>query len=156
MKKIILLSFFLHLILLQYPWLEKRINYKSQFNFTPILVTNLGAFYKYPDKKISKNFQGKVESAKEKNSSNILTLPDLISLGNPPPQYPIEALENKWQGVVELKLQIESTGRVSNIKVVSSSGYEILDNEAIKTARQWIMPKSHLNTYVIPIEFRIQ
>ena len=53
------------------------------------------------------------------------------------PQYPIEASVNGYEGDVLLKFIISENGRVEDVKVTKSSGYEILDNEAIRSIKEW-------------------
>ncbi len=56
---------------------------------------------------------------------------------NPPPSYPSEALRNGWKGEVLLRLTIHLDGTVSQVVVVKSSGYPILDEAAVKAVRSW-------------------
>ncbi|MEZ4741092.1 MAG: energy transducer TonB [Bdellovibrionota bacterium] len=51
--------------------------------------------------------------------------------------YPIDAARKGWQGTVQLEFTIAANGDVSNIKVLNSSGYSILDRaivDALKLA----------------------
>ena len=52
--------------------------------------------------------------------------------------YPIEAKENKWEGKVFFKWTIDTLGKVSNLEVTKTSGYKILDEEALRVMR--LMP----------------
>ncbi len=47
-------------------------------------------------------------------------------------KYPEEAKKNKIQGRTTLQFVISKTGKVKDVKVVKSSGSEILDNEAVR------------------------
>ncbi len=51
-------------------------------------------------------------------------------------QYPRLARKRGWQGTVELGLHISSSGKLSNIRVMQSSGYRVLDLAAIKSLQQ--------------------
>ncbi|WP_083795404.1 energy transducer TonB [Thermosinus carboxydivorans] len=53
------------------------------------------------------------------------------------PVYPEQARRQGWEGTVRVKIEITAEGRASNVWVVSSSGYEILDNAAVQAVRQW-------------------
>ena len=44
--------------------------------------------------------------------------------------YPIEAREQQWEGVVALTVTVEPDGRASDCKVTQSSGHAILDAAA--------------------------
>ena len=50
--------------------------------------------------------------------------------------YPRMAIRRGWQGAVRLGLRIQSNGALLNIRVVSSSGYGILDRAAIDSLQQ--------------------
>jgi protein TonB len=76
--------------------------------------------------------------------------------------YPPLAQRRNWQGEVRLGLRIEADGQLSNIRVVQSSGYSILDNAAIKSLRQiaafpdadnWLHGRNF--DTVLPIEYRL-
>jgi periplasmic protein TonB len=49
--------------------------------------------------------------------------------------YPQRARKMGWSGRVVISFIVHETGRVSNEKVVSSSGFELLDNNVITTIR---------------------
>lgn len=51
-------------------------------------------------------------------------------------QYPRLARKRGWQGTVELGLHVSSSGKLSNIRVMQSSGYRVLDLAAIKSLQQ--------------------
>lgn len=54
-------------------------------------------------------------------------------------QYPDEAVKNGQMGKVYLEFVVEVDGRLSNIKVVRSSGAPSLDKEAMRTLQK--MPR---------------
>ncbi|MCW2483648.1 energy transducer TonB, partial [Candidatus Symbiopectobacterium sp. NZEC135] len=58
-------------------------------------------------------------------------------LNNPPPQYPALALKRKWQGTVQLRVQVLESGRPGEIQIARSSGRDILDQAAVAAVRQW-------------------
>jgi len=58
-------------------------------------------------------------------------------LKNVPPTYPPQAVVNRWEGTVMLRLHIAANGSVTNVEMVSSSGHHILDVEAIRSVRNW-------------------
>lgn len=53
--------------------------------------------------------------------------------------YPLQAKENGWVGKVYLKFIVKDDGVIDSITVLKSSGYKILDNEAIRVINK--MPK---------------
>ena len=58
-------------------------------------------------------------------------------LNNPAPEYPALAQERGMQGRVILKVQVLASGKPGEITVAKSSGFKILDDDAIKTVRRW-------------------
>ena len=56
---------------------------------------------------------------------------------NAPPKYPPFAREKGYEGTVYLRALIERDGRVGNLAIDRSSGYEILDRAAVDSVREW-------------------
>ncbi len=76
---------------------------------------------------------------------------------SPAPNYPLEARQLSIQGSTGLKVTIQPSGIVSMVKVISSSGSPVLDQEAVSTLYKWIY-KSHIgmqsaSEFTITIEF---
>ncbi len=77
-------------------------------------------------------------------------------------QYPLVARRKGWQGLVKLALRIEPDGRLSDIRVAQPSGYALLDDAALASARRipqltdavnWLRGASF--EIVLPIEYRL-
>lgn len=51
-------------------------------------------------------------------------------------KYPMLARKRGWQGTVHLGFHISTSGRLSNIRMISSSGHRSLDNAAMKSLQQ--------------------
>jgi len=64
------------------------------------------------------------------------TLPPSFA-GNSPPRYPEQARQNGWQGTVHLRLNVGIDGRVRAVEIVRTSGYELLDAEAVRAVQAW-------------------
>lgn len=56
---------------------------------------------------------------------------------NRSPFYPRRALEKSWSGVVELRLVVDASGRVTRVDVTAGSGHACLDDAAVAAARDW-------------------
>jgi TonB family protein len=56
---------------------------------------------------------------------------------NPKPVYPLEAREKGYQGEVLLRVEILPNGRVGQVEVKKSSGYEVLDQSALVAVKKW-------------------
>ena len=55
-------------------------------------------------------------------------------------RYPQAAQDNNWQGRVEVRVTFGSDGRRASIAIVRSSGYEILDKQALDTITKASVP----------------
>ena len=81
---------------------------------------------------------------------------------NPKPPYPQEARNRGYQGEVLLRVEVLSNGRVGQIEVKRSSGYEMLDHSALSAVKQWkFIPAKRGEDAVplwvnIPIKFQLQ
>jgi len=81
---------------------------------------------------------------------------------NPKPIYPQEAREKGHEGEVVLRVEVLSNGKVGQIEVRKSSGYELLDHSALTTVKQWrFIPAKKGDVAIplwvnIPIKFQLQ
>jgi len=81
---------------------------------------------------------------------------------NPKPLYPQEARERGYEGEVVLKVEVLISGRVGQIEIKKSSGYEVLDRSALTTVKQWrFIPAKKDETPIplwvnIPVKFQLQ
>ncbi len=51
-------------------------------------------------------------------------------------RYPAQAMEKGWQGRVEIRLVIGANGVIQTVMVKTSSGYRILDDQAMDMVRR--------------------
>ncbi len=83
----------------------------------------------------------KLPTEKLVDNTHTLIARDYIQLrqqeGNPLPHYPEQALENKWEGEVELIYYVNTYGEVEKIRVHKTSGHTVLDNAAIRTLARY-------------------
>jgi protein TonB len=79
-----------------------------------------------------------------------------------PPRYPSIARRRAWQGTVVLELSVRADGTVAAVKLRESSGYDVLDQEAIRVAREWRYEpgtrdgKPVAEKLLQPVEFRLR
>ena len=79
-----------------------------------------------------------------------------------PLAYPDEARRRGWQGLVLLRLHINTTGRVTRVELIRSSGHAVLDEAAVRAVREWQGQPSHVagrpvaSVEVLPVRFRLQ
>lgn len=80
---------------------------------------------------------------------------------NPPPSYPIIARKRGHQGDVILEVLVDKHGKVTDLKVFSSSGYSTLDKTAIASVKKWLFQPGmkgldKIDMWVrVPIRFRL-
>jgi protein TonB len=80
---------------------------------------------------------------------------------NRPPRYPDIAKRNRWEGTVLLKLFIDAEGRVTDVEVLRSSGYPVLDAEAAAAVRIWrgepalLDGRAVASEETLPVKFRL-
>lgn len=77
-----------------------------------------------------------MESKKVEEPKNDTILPPQI-IHQEPPIYPQQARRLGWSGVVRVRVEVLTTGQVGDVQVEQSSGYSIIDEAAIQSARQW-------------------
>ena len=58
-------------------------------------------------------------------------------LNNPIPAYPMVARRMGWQGKVVLNVEVLASGLPGQIKLHQSSGYDVLDNAAVRAVSGW-------------------
>ncbi len=77
-------------------------------------------------------------------------------------RYPLQAVEDRAEGDVLLAAVVHSTGEITDIKVIESSGYLLLDQAAVEAVRKaspltLFRPLDHDQVAVeIPISFHDQ
>lgn len=54
-----------------------------------------------------------------------------------PPRYPLESRRKKEQGTVMLRLLIGTDGRIEQVSIARSSGFDRLDEAALQAAKSW-------------------
>ncbi len=92
----------------------------------------------------------------------IITEAEPLYKVNPEPPYPKIARKRGYQGIVILSVLVNKEGRVDNLWVFESSGYNILDNAAFDAVKEWLFePGREGDTPVemwvqVPVKFIIK
>jgi protein TonB len=74
--------------------------------------------------------------------------PDAATEGNfPKPPYPGIALRNRYQGTTTLEMMVDTSGQITSVKVVKSSGYPVLDEAALQWVKGRWRPKPGQSHY---------
>ena len=78
-------------------------------------------------------------------------------------KYPNWAEKNGYEGQVDIKFKILADGQVENVEIVNPSGYDILDDEAVRTIIQAApfspIPEAIAKAYLwikVPVVFELQ
>lgn len=83
-------------------------------------------------------------------------------LNNPRPPYPLVARRMGYQGKVVLNVEVLAEGRAGEVKLQSSSGYDILDRAALQTVKTWkFSPATRFGQpitqwFLVPIKFSLE
>jgi protein TonB len=71
--------------------------------------------------------------------------------------YPAEAIERGWQGEALVLLFLDNSGNAIAARLESSSGHAILDEAALRAARQLrALPDSAPREALLPVRFRLR
>lgn len=104
---------------------------------------------KSTSKKLTKQKRGapslkmKGESAKPSqagpSSGSKSYIPPLRKSYKPLPSYPWACRKRGHEGVVAVFIRTDEGGKVIEAKIQNSSGYELLDEAALKAVQQWVL-----------------
>ena len=81
---------------------------------------------------------------------------------NAPPDYPRMAMRRGYEGRTRLNVQVLDTGRVGRIEIAASSGFDILDDAALKAVKHWrfvpgtVNGKRSTQWVIVPVRFDLQ
>ena len=71
---------------------------------------------------------------------------------NEPPEYPVEARANRYEGRVSLVVHVGVSGSVSQVSIDDTSGHKVLDDAAIRAVRNWQFEPATLDGIAVPAE----
>jgi periplasmic protein TonB len=60
-----------------------------------------------------------------------------LAADNRPPEYPALARKRGWEGKVLLAVEVAGDGVVQAVRVQTGSGYDLLDEAALRAVRKW-------------------
>ena len=64
---------------------------------------------------------------------------------NPKPNYPMIAKRHGYEGLVVLNVFVLENGNVGKIEIRKSSGYDVLDDSALNSVREWTFIPGKIN-----------
>jgi TonB family protein len=74
-----------------------------------------------------------------------------------PERYPQLAMQRNWQGKVMLDVFVDVRGNPASVNVAESSGYRILDNDALEWVKQnWHFPIGRERRYLVPFVYKLK
>ena len=143
------------------PALEPEIEPFQKVDFNPLPEPNIKQEItaNQVENKKTPSFQKKETPDKNKELS---TITEPFYKKKPLLKYPIKAKRRRYEGTVELMVEVSEKGKVSNLWVYKSSNYKSLDNQAVKIVKQWIFEPGKKNGkpekmwVKIPIKFKLK
>jgi len=88
------------------------------------------------------------------------TRPDYLR--NPPPRYPRVARRKGWQGTTLLRVDVSASGDPTDVEVIQSSGYPVLDEASQQAVETWRFVPARRgdrpveSTVEVPITYRLR
>jgi protein TonB len=85
-----------------------------------------------------------------------------IYKSNPAPDYPAVARRRGFEGTVILEALVNRDGRVTDLRLLQSSGHAVLDQAALSSVKGWVFDPARrgeeaVEMWVrIPIRFRLR
>lgn len=74
----------------------------------------------------------------------------------PPPEYPREAMLARQEGTVVVRFQVDETGRVTAVEVVSPARWPLLNQAATHAVRDtWRFAPGPVRRFEVPIQFQL-
>lgn len=80
---------------------------------------------------------------------------------NPEPEYPLIARRRGQQGSVLLNITVSPTGRATKVSLQQSSGFELLDQAALKAVKTWNFEPARVGAMAVeskievPVRFKL-
>ena len=105
--------------------------------FHPLLPLNVTEHLSRPELKLTRQIPttSRILLDQTAKSRNLHTPVKPLKTIHPP--YPRQARDRDWQGQVILRFKILSNGTVESGTIHQSSGYQMLDDSALKAVKQW-------------------
>lgn len=104
---------------------------------------------------VGKGVDGGAPADERYRRANFTAIREAI-LGNL--QYPMLARRRGWSGQVEVSFTISPDGAVSELRILASSGYAILDEQAVTAIRRsapFTPPPPVSTVLIMPVTFRL-
>lgn len=103
-----------------------------------------------------------VPAAQETRESFAAPSANVAYLNNPRPSYPRSARRRHMEGTVVLFVAVGADGRPTQVKVRTSSGFDLLDRAALEAVTRWRFEPARRNgiatagQVLVPVRFRLE
>lgn len=110
---------------------------------------------------IQKQEEKKEETPPSPETQGAITDLKELFAANPAPVYPRIARQRGWEGTVELRVLVAREGLPTRVEIAKSSGYDVLDNAALETIKDWHFLAAQSGQFrfsswvTIPIRFQL-
>ena len=107
-------------------------------------------------------FRETAEEGKTVTGKQVIREARPLYRSNPPPKYPAVARRRGFQGNVDLEVLVGPIGNVLDLRVLSSSGYPILDRAAETAVKNWTFEPGMIGQekvemwVMVPIRFELK
>ncbi len=88
-------------------------------------------------------------------ASGMSTAARLAAGRTPGPAYPSQSRSEGQSGTVVVQFTVDTDGRVAAASIYSSSTWDLLDHEALRTVKTWVYPPGDVMTLIRPIVFQL-
>ena len=94
--------------------------------------------------------------------SSLKIQPPFPESHNPKPNYPHLARKRGQEGIVQVQCEIDANGKILKIGILKSSGFKLLDEEALKTVTKWKFKPAKKNeiavpgSIIVPVHFKLK
>lgn len=72
----------------------------------------------------------------------------------PAPGYPLEARKNNWSGNGIFRAFLDPSGKVTEVRVVKSTGHRVMDSAVTMAVLQWRAKRGPSREVDFPVEFQ--
>lgn len=81
---------------------------------------------------------------------------DLDILRSVKPTYPLISRRRGEEGTTTIYVRVSSDGTVVEANVYKSSGYDLLDESALKAVKQWVFKSTKEGEFLVPVVFKLK
>jgi protein TonB len=103
----------------------------------------------------SEETEAAVDRESETEAGQVLSEAKPLYRVNPPPSYPRMARRQGYEGMVVLEVLVDRRGRVGDLRVLSSSGFTLLDKAAMAAVEKWLFEPGRRGDEAVAMRVRV-